>query len=131
MGRKNLHPQLLLTNSPAFSKLQKLPYSLQERYVQEPIPLIVHTEHGTDVLLVEAKNMTKEQADQVFAGNRLRTEGEQKAWLMQQMSNKAKPAVRDSKPWRLSGNALVVKTIDGELKFPASQLASFLSQLTA
>jgi hypothetical protein len=75
MGRKTLHPQLLLTASPGFAKLQKLPFSLQERYIEEPVPVIVHTADGTDVLLVKAKDMTKEQAAQVFAPGRIRTEG--------------------------------------------------------
>lgn len=80
MGRKTLHPQLLLTASPGFAKLQRLPFSMQERYIEEPVPVIVHTEDGTDVLLVKAKDMTKEQAAQVFAPGRVRTEGEQKAY---------------------------------------------------
>ena len=129
MGRKSLHPQLLLSASPGFSKLQKLPYSMQERFIDEPIPLIIETDDGTDVLLVKAKDMTKDQATQVFAQNRLRTEGEQKAWLIQQRSNAARP-VGTAKPWRLSGDSLIVKTADGEVRFPRSQLAAFVAQLT-
>lgn len=129
MGRKSLHPQLLLSASPGFAKLQKLPYSMQERFIEEPIPLIIETEDGTDVLLVKAKDLTKEQASQVFAQNRLRTEGEQKAWLIQQRANSAR-TVGSTKPWRLSGDSLIVKTADGEVRFPRSQLAAFVAQLT-
>lgn len=129
MGRKSLHPQLLLTASPGFAKLQKLPYSMQERFIEEPIPLIVHTDEGTDILLVKAKDLTKDQAAQVFATNRLRTEGEQKAWLIQQRSNAAR-TVGEAQPWRLSGDSLIVKTSAGEVRFPRSQLAAFVAQLT-
>lgn len=125
MGRKTLHPQLLLTASPGFAKLTKLPFSMQERYIDEPIPLIVHTDEGTDVLLVQAKNMTKEQASQVFTTGRIRTEGEQKAWLMQQRSNAAKPAEKSSKPWSIKGHRV---TING-IEFTRRELAGILAQM--
>lgn len=129
MGRKILHPQLLLSASPGFSRLRKLPYSMQERFIEEPIPLIVHTDGGTDVLLVKAKDLTKDQATQVFSANRLRTEGEQKAYLIQQRSNSVR-TVGDVSPWRLTGDSLIVRTSSGEVRFPRSQLAAFVAQLT-
>ena len=125
MGRKTLHPQLLITASPGFSKLQKLPFSMQERYIQEPIPVIVHTADGTDVLLVQAKNMTKEQAAQAFTSDRLRTEGEQKAWMMQQASNAAKPAQRSGNPWTIKGSKVIINGIE----FTRRELAGILAQM--
>lgn len=124
MGRKTLHPQLLLTASPGFARLTRLPFSMQERYVEEPIPLIVHTDDGTDVLLVKAKDMTKEQASQVFAPGRLRTEGEQKAWLMQQKSNNARPVV-SSKPWSIKGSKIIING----LEFTRKELTAILAQM--
>ena len=102
---------------------------MQERFIEEPIPLIVHTDGGTDVLLVKVKDLTKDQATQVFGSNRLRTEGEQKAWLIQQRSNAIR-TVGDAQPWRLSGDSLIVRTASGDLRFPRSQLAAFVAQLT-
>jgi hypothetical protein len=129
MGRKSLHPQLLLTSSPGFARLQKLPYSLQERFIEEPIALIVHTEQGTDVLLVKAKDLTKEQAAQVFAPNRLRTEGEQKAWMIQQQSNAARstPSTNTTAAWRIKGGR-VEFTAGASLS--AGELATIITQLT-
>jgi len=128
MGRKTLHPQLLLNNSIGYSKLQKLPYSLQERYLDEPIPLIVHTESGeTDVLLVKAREMTKDQANQVFGNGRIRTEGEQKAWLIQQRSNKSRdivPAAQQT-PYKIKGNKVIINGVE----FTRRQLASILAQM--
>lgn len=124
MGRKTLHPQLLLTASPGFSKLTRLPFSMQERYISEPIPLIVHTAEGTDVLLVKAKDMTKDQANQVFAPGRLRTEGEQKALLMQQQSNAARP-VTTSKPWSIRGSKIIING----LEFTRKELTAILAQM--
>ena len=127
MGRKTLHPQLLLSASPGFSKLSKLPFSMQERYIEEPVPIIVHTENGTDVLLVQAKNMTKEQANQVFAPGRIRTEGEQKAWLMQQRSMAAKPVGAAIAPWSIKGGRVV---FNAGATLSAGELATIITQLT-
>lgn len=126
MGRKTLHPQLLFNNSAGYSKLQRLPFSLQERYLDEPIPLVVHTESGTDVLLVKAREMTKDQANQAFATGRIRTEGEQKAYLIQQQSNAAKnvtPAMQT--PWRIKGSKV---DINGVI-FTRKELAGILAQM--
>jgi len=126
MGRKILHPQLLLNNSAGYSKLQKLPFSLQERYLDEPIPLVVHTENGTDVLLVKAREMTKDQANQAFSTGRIRTEGEQKAYLIQQQSNAAKnvtPSVQT--PWKIKGSKV---EINGVI-FTRKELAGILAQM--
>jgi hypothetical protein len=127
MGRKTLHPQLLLTASPGFGKLQKLPFSLQERYIEEPIPLVVHTEDGTDVLLVQAKNMTKEQAAQVFAPGRIRTDGEQKAWLMQQRSMAAKPVNKPEAAWTIKNGRVIFRETTS---LSAGELATILAQIT-
>ena len=124
MGRKTLHPQLLLTASPGFAKLTRLPFSMQERYISEPIPLIIHTAEGTDVLLVKAKDMTKEQANQAFAPGRLRTQGEQKALLMQQQSNNARP-VTTSKPWSIRGSKIIING----LEFTRKELTAILAQM--
>lgn len=127
MGRKVLHPQLLLSASPGFARLQKLPMSLQERYIDEPVPLIVHTDEGTDILLVKAKDMTKEQANQVFGSGRIRTEGEQKAWLIQQRSEKAKPVGTNMPAWKIK-NGRVEFTAGATLT--AGELATIITQIT-
>lgn len=127
MGRKTLHPQLLLTSSPGFSKLQRLPFSMQERYIEEPIPLVVHTDDGTDILLVQAKNMTKEQASQCFGTGRIRTEGEQKAWLMQQRSMAAKPVGNSAPAWTIKSGRAIFR--EGA-SMSAGELATIIAQLT-
>jgi hypothetical protein len=126
MGRKTLHPQLLLSASPGFDRLRKLPFSLQERYVSEPVPVVVNTQHGTDILLIKAKDMTKEQASQVFAGNRIRTEGEQKALLAQQESAKAAPAPVRQSPYLIKGRKVEFRE---PIVLTASELAAILAQI--
>ena len=109
MGRKILHPQLLLSASPGFNKLRQLPMSMQERYITEPVPLIVHTAEGTDILMVKAKDMTKEQAAQAFAPGRIRTEGEQKALIMEKASHAARPVNQQTTcPWKIRGKQVEI-----------------------
>lgn len=127
MGRGILHPNLLLSFTPGHEKLAKLPLSMQTRYLEEPIPLLVETENGTDVLLVKAKDMTAEQARQVFASNRLRTEGEQKAWLIDRRSKEAKPVGGNVSAWRIKGGR-VEFTAGATLS--AGELATIITQLT-
>lgn len=126
MGRGSLHPQLLLAASPGFAKLQKLPLSMQERYIEEPIPIVVHVDGGTDVLLVKAKEMTREQASQVFAGGRIRTQGEQKAWLMQHRSAAAKPAKPSNSPWTIKGGKV---TFDSGVTLTKADVAAIYMQM--
>lgn len=109
MGRKILHPQLLLTNSPGAKALTKMPISVQERYLTEPVVLIVGTPDGTDALLVKAKDLTQQQSRQVFAQNRLRTEGEQKAWLIENRSKNAKFVGSNLSPWKISKGKLKIE----------------------
>ena len=127
MGRSTLHPHLLLTASPGFAKLQKLPMSMQERYLEEPVPLIVHVDGGMDVLLVQAKNMTKEQANQAFATTRIRTEGEQRAWLMQQRSEAARPVNTPAMAWKIKNGRV---EFQAGATLSAGELATIITQLT-
>ena len=110
-------------------KLRSLPLSLQARYIDEPIPLIVDTARGTDVLLVKAKDMTPDQAKQAFAPGRIRTEGEQKAWLVEFNSRAfaAKPVNGTQPAWRIKGGR--VEFMQGAT-LSAGELATIITQLT-
>lgn len=128
IGRKTLHPQLLMTSSPGYHKLKRLPFSLQERYTKERIPLLVHTESGTDVMLVDAKDMTKEQAAQVFDRDRVRTQSEQKAWLMQHESNERKKhKPNPARAWRIKGRK--VEFCEGAT-LTSKEIATILAQIS-
>jgi hypothetical protein len=126
MGRGMLHPQLLLAHTPGLNKLAAMPYSVQQKYVEEPIPVIVETGAGTDVLLIKAREMTAGQAAQAFASNRLRTEGEQKAWLLDQRQRRAVP-VSNTSPWRIKNGKVEFRA---GATLTASELCAIISQLT-
>jgi hypothetical protein len=127
MGRKTLHPQLLLNASPGFSKLKRLPFSLQERYLTEPVPIIIETSDGVDTLLVKAKDMSREQANQAFGGNRLRTEGEQRAYLAQKDSEAPKHSGKAISLWTKKNGKIF---FNPDVGFTPSDLAAILAQNT-
>jgi hypothetical protein len=127
IGRGLLLPSLAMDSSEGARRLRELPLSLQKRYEQEPIPLIVNTSNGTDVLLVDAKNMTREQVKQVFAKGRIRTEGEQKAFLAQQASNNAKPCQQGKPAWTVKNGRVI---FEAGTTLTAGELATILAQIT-
>lgn len=127
MGRKVLHPQLILSDSPGFERLSEMPYSVQERFLNEPIPLVVQTDTGTDILMVSAKNITGNQARQIFGKGRVRTEGEQKAWLMDQRAKKAKPVGTNIPAWTIRSGRVF---FNEGATLSAGELATIITQLT-
>jgi len=127
MGRKMLHPRLLLSDSPGYQKLATMPLSIQERYVDEPIPLVVETDNGTDILLVKAREMTKSQANQVFRNGRIGTEGEQKAWLIDRASRNAKPVGSNICAWKIKAGRVEFQS---GATLSAGELATIITQLT-
>lgn len=126
IGRGQILPTLAMDSSPGVTRLKRLPISAQSRYETEPVPLIVETDDGPDVLLVKVRDMTKSQAAQVFGPGRLRSEGEQRAYLMERRSNAAKPVNKVEKPWKIVGGKLNVQGV----VFTAGDLASILTQMT-
>lgn len=127
MGRRVLHPQLLMSDSPGYDRLSMMPLSVQERLIKEPVPLVVETDNGTDILLVSTRDMTTAQAKQVFAKDRVRTEGEQKAWLVDQRAKKAKPCGDNVPCWSIKGGRAV---FNAGAALTAGELATILTQLT-
>jgi len=128
MGRKTLHPRLLVESSSGFDRLAKMPLSVQTRHLEEPIPMVVETEKGTDVLMVHARNMTLAQAKQVFAGTHIRSEGEQRAWLVGQRAKNFTPAksTNGEPPWRIRNGR--VEFLAG-CTMTAGELSAVLTQI--
>ena len=87
--------------------------------------MIIVNEGETDIHMVQAKNMTKEQADQIFTANRIRTEGEQKAWILQRQQNAVKPTPAYLKPWTIKGSKVLING----LEFTRKELAGILAQM--
>ena len=126
IGRGLLLPALAMDSSAGASKLRDLPISLQRRYECEPVPLLINTETGTDTLLVDVKNMTRGQARQVFAKGRIRSEGEQRAWLVEQQS-KSITITQTVPSWRIKNGRVV---FEKGATLSAGELATIITQIT-
>jgi len=81
IGRRDVHPQLLLSAAPGIRKLATMPYSVQCQFVSNPVPFMVETEHGVETLLVNVNNMTGDQCRQAFGASSVRGIPEQRAWI--------------------------------------------------
>ena len=127
IGRKLVHPKLFLSSAPGTKKLQNLPYSVQEKLLDEPVPLIVETDNGVDVLLVKVKDMSKDQADQCFAADHVRTEAEQRAWIIDRRASAARNVTPEVTPWRKAGRDAIEFTKGAKLN--RKQIMAILMQL--
>lgn len=123
LGRKELHPKLLISDSPGAKKLRRLPYGYQEKYSDNPVPLLVKTEKGWETLKASVFNLTSEQANQVFDADGVRPEAAQRTWL-ECKSSKAIIQVDDA--WRVTGRKLIVMQ---PCQFTAGQLARMLADM--
>lgn len=123
LGRKELHPKLLISDSPGAKKLRRLPYSVQERYCDAPVPLLIKNENGWEVLMASVFNLTTDQANQVFDGDGVRPDGAQRTWLENKNS---KAIIQVDEAYRVSGRKLIVMH---PCQFTAGQLARMLADM--
>jgi hypothetical protein len=106
LGRKQLHPLLLLESTPGESRLARLPYSEQVRHLDAPVEIIVETDAGPDTMSVQVKHLTRLQAEQIFAKDHVRNLAEQRAWLMDRRERSVTDALQ-THPWRVVGKSQV------------------------
>lgn len=123
IGRRELFPKLLISDSPGSKRLRRLPYSQQEKFSCNPVPVLIKTQKGWETLKVSVFNLTIEQAAQVFNGDSIRNEAAQRAYLETKAS---KAMIQVDEPYRLSGKKLIVMQA---CQFTAGQLARFLAEM--
>lgn len=124
VGRRELHPKLLLSEYPGVRRLRRLPYSLQEKYVNNPVPVLVNGPKGWESLQVDINNLTPQQAAQVFDKNGVRSDAAQRAYIE---SQKAKQPAKEYKdPCRVVGHRLVIAQ---PCEITAKELSHFLAQM--
>jgi hypothetical protein len=126
-GRNKAVPEIIFQQNAVVKKLVKCPISEQEKYLKEPIPVLDPKKPG-DHLLIMYTDMQRDQIEQVFAFDHVRTLAEQKAWLLSQSSKK-----RDIK---LSDGPKRPKVIGGVLnvyeptKITLQELTAYLQEMT-
>lgn len=125
LGRKTLHPRLVIADGAGVRKLRKLPYALQERYISNPVELLVNNGEQWDSLNVDVLNLTSEQASQVFTNDGVRSAGAQRAYLEDKARN-VTPPIRVNETYRIVRDEFVVMT---PAKFTKKQLARILADM--
>lgn len=114
IGRGQLNPELLLADYPAVPSIMRLSASEQSRLLVEMIEVMVIKDGKADTLLVNAKNLTREQVFQVFAKGHVRTLAEQRAWL-ESRSLKAPEAKVIDAPYTITRRHTVIFNMGVEM----------------
>jgi hypothetical protein len=123
IGRQELHPKLMLSDCAGAKRLRRLSYKVQEKYVNESVPVLIRSGSGVDTLQVSVFNLTPDQSRQVFDDTGVRSAAAQRAWIEDKSSI---VAIQVDEPYRLVGRNLVVMQ---PCKLTAKQLASLLAQM--
>ena len=107
VGRKWMHPRLLMGGGGRYARqIKRLPYSLQERiFSGQRFPLVLD---GGDKLLVAVRQVTKEQAEQLFDGSTIRSPASQRAWL-DNRKIEPRPADAEVLPYTITGGQVVFR----------------------
>lgn len=126
IGRRKLHPKTLLNESPGIRRLRRLPFQLQEKYVTCPVSLVVKSNGKYDILNVDVRNLTPDQAAQVFDSSGVRSEGAQRAWLEDKAASKLVVESQPDSPYRIVGKKLVVMSA---CQFTVRDLAQLMARI--
>lgn len=102
IGKKQLHPEVLISTAPGIRALARLPYAQQEKYLREPLEIVVD---GEDVLKVEARNLTSKQVRQVFSSGGVRSVGGQRAVMLSE--NKCVDIKTPAQHYQIKGGKFV------------------------
>jgi len=139
VGRGTTIPELLWSNGPGLSKLEKMSISDQRRYLSERIDVLIERVEGKvktfDKLRLRVQDLTNDQANQVFSINTIRDESAQRAYLESlAASNRRKveeaQAVAFEKPWQAIGKKqILIKTPSCGMKFGRKDLIEMLDAI--
>lgn len=122
VGLRRLHPRLLIAEGPGPRRLRKLDYATQEKYVKDPLPLVLA---DGKILHIDVRNLQPIQADQIFNGDHIRSEGEQRAWQEERkLKQPTKKAQADYKINRSKGTVVI-----NGIEFSRRKLAQILAEL--
>lgn len=107
-------PRLAYAGTIGAKRLTKMPLSVQEKYVSEPIPVITHGSDGWSEILVAVNYLTKEQCDYVFAADHVRTVAEQRAYIESAAASEGPKPKTAKPPYELRGKYIIIH--DAETK---------------
>jgi hypothetical protein len=127
VGRKKLHPRLVVNESPGVRRLARLPYSLQEKYSVNPVPLLINKNGNWETLQVDVRNLLPDQARQVFSDDGLRDSSGQRAWIEDKATKQVAPPATGIQ-YQIRGRK--VRFLE-PAEYSASELASILARIEA
>lgn len=124
VGRRQLYAELLISDSPGVRALKRCTYSEQVKYWTDPVELLIFKTTGeTDMLKVSVLALSADQAKQVFNKGRLRSLGEQRAWIEGQ---KLKPhPIANRQPYTVKQGKVIFYE---PCTLSVSQLAQLISE---
>jgi hypothetical protein len=94
IGRKQIYAPLLADSSPASRALLELPYEMQERYFNEPIPVLVGLSKGKQTVQnKKLGDLSRAEVRQVFSKGCIRTPEEQ-TWTFPEPKKPVKAATQ-------------------------------------
>jgi|SRR5581483_9663783 len=129
VGRKKLHPRLVISEGPGVSRLRRMPLALQEKFISQPLPLVIRKDNNVEILNVDLLNLSADQAKQVFDCEKqeVRSEAAQRAWLEDQAAKALPPTPKGiNLPYRITGGKLVVMET---CTFTRKDLAKLLAEM--
>jgi len=128
LGRKQIIPNLLISDFPASKHLFRLPYSEQKRLIDGQVELLVVTEKGTETLMVDTENLTPAQCKQVFDRTAVRSIGAQRAYMESKKEEyRISSAIHESDPFYKVRGKKVIFTKPCEIS--SRQLAQILAEI--
>lgn len=127
IGLRQIHPHLLLCDGPGPRRLRQLTYELQDKYSKEPVELLVKTGDDWETLKVDIRNLTPDQAIQVFSRTGINSHAAQRAILEDRAAKKIAAPVDVDMPYRITGRKVVVLN---PCTFTATDLATMLAKIT-
>jgi hypothetical protein len=126
LGRGALHEELLLANTKGEQALARLSYSWQEKYVKQPVEVLLKKEKDWDNMLIPVADLTPDQVHQVFDGAGIRTLAQQRVYLENAWARKTAPPNQTNLPYRIVGGKLVVMA---PVTLNRKELAKLLSDM--
>lgn len=125
LGRKQLAYEVYAGAGVGFRELSRMPYDIQVKHVTEPVELLVLDNNGkADVLKVAVKDLSRDQARQVFGRQEPRDLAAQRAYLAD--LNRQKVPLRIEDNFRVSKDKVVILK---PCELTRQQLASILAQM--
>jgi len=126
IGRKQLHPRILMACSSGGRRLATLPYSEQVKYLDGPIDVVIEAAGEISTLQIMAKDLNTFQIKQVFDSGTIRGVDAQRAWLRSR-ERKTSLAGTDGAAYTVKGDSLIVNR---PCKLSRKDLATLLAQMS-